>query len=287
MSALLDAIAAGRKPMIGMIQLRPLAGSSRYAGEPLERVLQHALDQAALLRDAGFGMLMVQNLGDLPVAQRADAAQVAWMTRIAREIRAATDLPLGLNLLENDVDAMFAVASAAALDFVRIKVFVGAMLSPGGIESGRAFEAVRARTSWHADGIAIFADIYDRTSVPLATAGLADDLRTAFDIGGADGVVLTGRSHRETMDFLAVARAAFPERPLLVGGGASAATIAEIAVLADGAIVSSALKSNGSLFGDLEPQRAREFMAAAAVARRATVRKDATSVSPDGAQPNA
>jgi len=262
MSAVLAAIAGGGKPMIGMIQLRPLAGSSRYRGEPFSVVLHHALDQAAVLRDAGFGVLMVQNLGDLPVAQTVTAVQVAWMTRIAHEIRQATGLPLGLNLLENDVEAMFAVASAVEIDFVRIKVFVGAMVTPSGIEAGRAFEAIRARNAWHAEGVAIFADVHDRTGVPVASAGLADDLRTAFAIGGADGVVLTGRSHAETIEMLRVARGVYPSRPLLVGGGVSAANVAEITTLADGAIVASALKRDNDLFGDLDPALARAFVAA-------------------------
>ena len=38
---------------------------------------------------------------------------------------------------------MFAVATAAGADFVRIKVYIGAMVTPGGIETGRAFEAIR------------------------------------------------------------------------------------------------------------------------------------------------
>jgi len=269
MSELLAAIAGGTKPMIGMIQLRPLAGSSRYDGDAFAGVLQHALDQAAILRGAGFGVLMVQNLGDLPVAQHAAAVQVAWMTRIAHEIRAATRVPLGLNLLENDVEAMFAIASAVAIDFVRIKVFVGAMVTPSGVEPGRAFEAIRARTTWQASDVAIFADVHDRTGVPIASAGLADDLRTAFAIGGADGVVLTGRSHAETMDMLRVARDVYPQRPLLVGGGVSAANVAEITSLADGAIVSSALKRDNDLFGDLDPERARAFVSAAASVRPA------------------
>jgi membrane complex biogenesis BtpA family protein len=267
MSELRAAIAQGTKPMIGMIQLRALPGGSRYRDGSLDGVLAHALAEAAILQSAGFEMLMVQNLGDLPVAQRAHAAQIAWMTRIAHEIRVRTRLPLGLNLLENDAEAMFAIASAADLDFVRIKVFVGAMLTPSGIESGQAFEAVRARTAWHADDVAIFADVHDRTGVPVATAGLADDLRTAFAIGGADGVVLTGRSHRETLEFLATARAAFPGRPILVGGGVSPTTIGDIIPLADGAIVSSALKSADSLFGELEPHKARAFIAAATTCR--------------------
>jgi len=263
MSVLLDAIASGAKPMIGMIQLQPLPGGSRYTGASLESVLEHALREAAVLTDAGFTFLMVQNLGDLPVARTASTVQVAWMTRIVDALRRTAQLPVGLNLLENDAAAMFAVASAAGADFVRIKVYVGAMVTAAGIESGQAFEALHARSQWDAKNVAIFADVHDRTAVPLASVGLADDVRSAFALGRADGIVLTGRSHQETLSFFTTARAAFPHQPMLVGGGASVATVGELMTLADGAIVSSALKRDGDLFGELDPERARAFISAA------------------------
>jgi len=260
MSAVLDLIAAGVKPMIGMVQLKPLAGSSRYGGESLESVLEHALLQTAILVDAGFPVVMVQNLGDLPVSSAATANQVAWMARVTDEVRRASSLPVGINLLENDVDAMFAVASAAGADFVRIKVYVGAMVTPGGIETGRAFEAIRARTTLRAGGIGIFADIHDRTGVPLASAGLADDIHTAVAIGGTDGIVLTGRSQAETLEMLAIGRQSFPKLPILAGGGANATNVAKFSALADGAIVSSALKAANTPFGELDVALARDFM---------------------------
>jgi membrane complex biogenesis BtpA family protein len=263
-SDVLAAIGGGSKPLIGMIQLKPLPGGSRYTGASLESILDHALAEAAALSDAGFAYLMVQNLGDLPVARTASTVQVAWMTRIVDAVRRSSQLPVGLNLLENDAAAMFAVASAAEADFVRIKVFVGAMVTAAGIESGQAFEALRARSQWGAERVAIFADVHDRTAVPLATAGLADDVRAAFALGGADGIVLTGRTHQETLSFLTTARAAFPRKPMLVGGGASSANVGELLALADGAIVSSALKRDGDLFGELDPERARAFINAAA-----------------------
>jgi membrane complex biogenesis BtpA family protein len=263
MSDLLAAIAAGAKPMVGMIQLKPLPGGSRYAGESIASVLEHALREAAVLNEAGFPFLMVQNLGDLPVARSASSVQVAWMTRIVEEVRRATRLPLGLNLLENDAEAMFAIASAAGADFVRIKVYVGAMVTAAGVESGQAYEAIRARTQWCANNVAILADVHDRTAVPVASVGLADDVRSAFVLGGADGIVLTGRTHEETMSHLAVAREAFPVRPMIVGGGANAANVGELMTLADAAIVSSALKTGGDLFGELVPEQARAFIAAA------------------------
>jgi hypothetical protein len=140
------------------------------------------------------------------------------------------------------------------------------MVTPSGVEAGRAFEAIRARAAWQAHDVAIFADVHDRTGTPVASAGLVDDVRTAFAIGGADGVVLTGRAHADTMAMLADVRAAFPTQPMLVGGGVGAGNVAEIATLADGAIVSSALKRDGDLFGELDADRARAFVAAARLA---------------------
>ena len=117
---------------------------------------------------------------------------------------------------------MLAVASAAGADFVRIKVYVGAMLTPFGVESGQAYAAIRARNAWDVQNVAIFADVHDRTGVPLATGGLAEDLDHAIRLGGADGVVLTGKSYGETLEFVSVARKLFAAAPILVGGGVNA-----------------------------------------------------------------
>ena len=195
MGKLLSLIKAGGKPVIGMVQLDALAGSSRYTGGGIDGILRGALDEARLLAENGVDALMVQNLGDLPVASSATSAQVAWMTRATTEICSSFGGPVGLNLLENDAEAMFAVASAAGADFVRIKVYVGAMLTPFGIESGQAFAAIRARNACYAMNVAIFADVHDRTGVPLASGGFAEDLDYAVRLGGADGLVLTGKSY--------------------------------------------------------------------------------------------
>ena len=58
------------------------------------------------------------------------------MTRVRRrDCGNASDKPVGLNMLENDAEAMIAVASAAGADFVRIKIYVGAMVTPFGVET--------------------------------------------------------------------------------------------------------------------------------------------------------
>ncbi|EAR51930.1 hypothetical protein OG2516_12934 [Oceanicola granulosus HTCC2516] len=269
MSRLLDMLARGGRPVIGMVQLPPLAGGANYGGAPVGEVLEAALEEARVLADNGIDGLMVQNLGDIPVAHAATAAQVAWMTRATVEIGRIAACPVGLNMLENDVDAMFAVASAAGADFVRIKVFVGAMVTPFGLEQGRAHAAARARRGCGGGDIAILADVHDRTGTPLATSGFEEDLDFALRLGGADAVVVTGKSHAATLDMAARARAAHPAAHVLLGGGVTAENFEETMENASGAIVSSSMKDSGSAVGRFVPERVEAFMAAARAARAA------------------
>src|SRR5579863_4187567 len=251
MSELLSAIRAGRKPVVGMVQLGALPGGSRYMRGPIDAILQSALGEAGTLAENDVEALMVQNLGDLPVAS---------MTRIVAEIRERFKRPVGLNLLENDAEAMFAIASAAGADFVRIKVYVGAMMTPFGIESAQAFAAIRARNACDAANVAIFADVHDRTGAPIASGGFAEDLDYAIRLGGADGLVLTGKSYEQTLEFVHIARKRLGDVPILVGGGVSAKNFAEVISVAEGAIVSSSLKDADGPFGRFVPAKVQAFM---------------------------
>ncbi|MDB5536513.1 MAG: phosphorybosylanthranilate isomerase [Devosia sp.] len=263
MSELLSLVRTGRKPVVGMVQLPALAGGANYRGESFASVLEAGLEEASILAENGVDVLMVQNLGDIPVDMSATAVQVAWMTRVTAEIRNQFGKPTGLNLLENDAQAMFAIASASGADFVRIKIYVGAMMTPFGMETAQAHNAIKARTSWNAGKVAIFADVHDRTGTPIATSGFEEDVEFAVRLGGADGLVLTGKSYPQTLDMVARARAKYADIPILVGGGVTSANFAEVASKADGAMVSTSMKDSGSAVGRFIPSKVKEFMAMA------------------------
>jgi membrane complex biogenesis BtpA family protein len=263
MDTLLSAIRAGKKPVIGMVQLEPLATGARYRGGGFSRVLDAALSEARILSDNGIDALMIQNLGDIPVALEATREQVAWMTRITSEIRTRFPRPVGLNLLENDAGAMIAIASASGADFIRVKIYVGAMMTPFGVETGKAHEAIRARNAVGADDVAIFADVHDRTGTPIASGGFLEDVEFAVRLGGADGLVLTGKSFPGTLALVRSARTQWPVTPILVGGGVDKDNFHEVTVIADGAIVSTSLKESGSAVGSFVPEKVEAFMASA------------------------
>jgi membrane complex biogenesis BtpA family protein len=262
MSELVDIIKTGKKPVIGMVQLPALAGGSGYRGEGFANVLDVALSEASVLAENGVDALMVQNLGDVPVDMHATGVQIAWMTAVTAEVRRRFKLPVGLNLLENDAEAMFAIASASDADFVRIKIYVGAMMTPFGLETAQAHKAIKARNAWNADSVAIFADVHDRTGTPVGSGGFIEDVEFAVRLGGADGLVLTGKTYPQTLEMVSQARAKYASIPILVGGSVTASNFAEAMANASGAIVSTAMKDTGSAVGQFVPEKVREFMAA-------------------------
>ncbi len=262
MSALLDRIHAGSKVAIAMVQLDALPGSSMYAGGKLQDMIKVSVDEAKVLADAGFDAIMLQNLGDLPVAHKVTPQQISWMARVAFEVAAAIPAPVGLNFLENDAEATLSVASGAGLDFVRLKVYVGVMVTPFGLVPGCAHEAMMTRNLLQAPNISIFADVHDRTGVHLGGRDLDPDIREAVDLGHADGLVLTGGSFDESIAYLKRGRAKYPRLPLLLGGSANETNLATALAVADGVIISSALKDTDSAFGRVNPAKARSFMKA-------------------------
>ena len=138
------------------------------------------------------------------------------------------------------------------------------MVTPFGIESAQAFAAIRARTSWRLDKVAILADVHDRTGNPLVGGTLEDDLDAAVRLGAADALVLTGKTYAGTHDLIATARRVVGSVPILVGGGVTADNVGEVQAVADGTVVSSSLKGTGTAFGRFDPGKVTSFMTAAA-----------------------
>lgn len=260
MSKILDRMRAGEKISIGMVQLTSLPGSATYVGADLKAMIAAAIDEAKALEKAGFDSVMVQNLGDLPVCHKVSAPQLAWALRIIFEVANSVSIPVGLNLMENDAEAMLSVASAAALDFVRLKVFIGAMVTPFGLVEGCAYEANKTRNLLNAANIAMLADVHDRTGIPLGGREIDPDIREAIDLGHADGLVLTGRDYDESMAFIGQSKKKFPQIPVVLGGSCNEANLAQTLRLADGVIISSALKDTNSAFGKINPEKAKRFM---------------------------
>jgi membrane complex biogenesis BtpA family protein len=244
------------KVLLGMVHLLPLPGSPRWGGS-LRAVVEAALADAKALEAGGMDGCLVENYGDAPFTPGAvDPATVAAMAVLVAEIRRATALPVGVNVLKNDARAALAVAAATGAGFLRVNVHVGAVLADQGIIQGDAYGTLRYRRMLSAD-VKIFADVLAKHGAPLAPLDVEQEARDAAYRGLADALIVSGKGTGEPTDLarLQTVRRAVPDRPVLVGSGVTTETVGRLLEIADGIIVGTSIKRDGRLGNPVDVSR--------------------------------
>jgi len=252
------------KPVIGMLHLLPLPGAPQ-ASHNLAAVVERALSDAAVLAAGGCHALMMENFGDVPFYPgRVPAVVVAAMTAIAVAVRRQTALPLGINVLRNDGQSAMAVAIGAGADFIRVNVLTGARVTDQGLIQGIAHDLLRDKVHLGAASIRILADADVKHAAPLAARPIGDEVKDLLLRGLADAVVVSGSGTGQpvSIEKLKTVKDAAHGRPVLIGSGATAALLAELAQYADGFIVGTDLKHDGIATNPVDPVRVKAFMAA-------------------------
>lgn len=245
--------------VVGMVQLRALPGSARYTDEPLSAIIASAVDEAVLLGEAGFTGVQLQNMGDMPSSHRAGPETVAQMTLAALEIRRARP-DLSLSVIVNwDVAASIAVAEASGADFVRAEhTWIGATVNTWGITEASCYEALRFRSLIRST-MPVYADVREPHASPLVERSVEDLARASVHEAAAAGLFVTGSSVEESLAWIRRVRAAVPEVPVWLGGGATVVDLPEVVKHVDGMVVASCIK-HGDKANAIDPQLAREFM---------------------------
>jgi membrane complex biogenesis BtpA family protein len=259
-------VTRGSKALIGMIHLPPLPGSVGYQGQPFVHIAEQAVRDARALGDAGFQAAIIQNTHDMPSTARVPPETIAFMSALGWELRREVDIPLGVNVLKNDAEAALAIAAATGAEFVRLKVYVGAMLGAEGVLEPSAPTALRTRQRLGTT-TEIWADLLDRTSVPLTPQPLEQLAEWALKFGGAAVLIVTGGDWSTTLQMIDTARQGAPSTPIAIGGGVTHDNVAEALSHADLVIVGSALEEH-PFTGPVSAGKARR-LAAAAMARAA------------------
>lgn len=253
-------------PVIAALHLPAFPASGHPDARPLAEIRDFALRNVDKAVNAGVRGVYLQDLGDYPVPRSIAPYTVAGMAVIGAALRSAfPELTLGVCLMAHGAREPLAVAEAIGAQFVRLKVYVGAMVKAEGLLEGCAADAVRYRRQIGAEQIAIFADVYDRTGEPLGRMSLGEESRQAAVFGRADALVLTGKNYRESLEMVREVRLQQPTIPLWIGGGVDASNVGEALSLASGVIVGSAFKTlsgftRESMGADWDAGRLHEFM---------------------------
>ncbi len=230
----------------------------------MEWLEDYVLKNLAVFAEGGIPAVILQE--ETLTTGAAGPENIAVLTALARIAHQEfPEIQLGIIVQAHDPLAPIAIAHASGASFVRIKVYVGAMLKAEGIQQGCGIAARDYRAGLGREDIQILADVHDRTGYPVT----GEPLDVAADWAvhhGADGLILTGYTYTESLQRLEAVRDAGIQKPLLLGGGADEKNVAEALRCADGVIVSSALKRKHTDPEDLiqwDGEAIKRFMAAA------------------------
>lgn len=234
------------RALVGMLHVGALPGTPG-ARHPIEKLIEHTLDEARIYREAGFTAVALENMHDRPYLKGGVGPEItAGMTALAREVKRETGLVVGVQVLAAANREALAVALASGAEFVRAEGFVFAHVADEGVIESCAGELLRYRRTIGADRVLVFADIKKKHGAHAITSdvSLADTAKAA-ELFLADGVVVTGvasgeeASPDEVRDTTRAVRL-----PVLVGSGVSVGNLARFAH-AHGFIVGSSLKQGG------------------------------------------
>jgi membrane complex biogenesis BtpA family protein len=209
----------------------------------------------------------VENMWDIPfrAGPHLQPESIAAHAVVARAVKSAVNVPLGINLVHNGGVALLGIAVAAGASFIRVCMFTGAgVWDNGTIDEGCAADLMRRRKELHAEHIKILADVDKKHSVRFPGIDLATHIEwTTFF--GADAIIISGRmtGNAPELDKVRTARKLAGSCPILLGSGTTAENIGAFLEVADGAIVGSSVKEEGDISRPVDAARVRAFVGAA------------------------
>ena len=249
---------------IGMLHLRPLPGAAGFDGN-VETIMDIALREAVLYKDAGFDSLLLENMHDVPFLKgRVEPETSAAMAVISAAVKKETGLPVGIQILAAANIEALGVAVAASLDYIRVEAFVFAHVADEGYIEASAPELIRRRWNLKSEHIQIFADIKKKHSAHAITGDISlADTAKAAEFFKADGVIVTGMHTGDAPDSveLQAVRKSVGCR-VLAGSGVSAENVQQYLPNCDGLIVGSSLKKDGKWDNELDKDRVKRFIEA-------------------------
>ncbi len=235
--------------LIGALHLPPSLGYKDFPG--IDLTTKNALKDLSALERGGADAIIFENNYDYPHHEFVAPGTIAVMTYVGRELRKHTKLPLGISVLWNDYKTALAIAKTVNLQFIRIPVFVDTVKTAFGTIRGEARKVVIERKALDAEHVALLTDIHVKHSELISKMSLEESACTAIQ-AGSDGIIITGRWTGQSPDLSEVQklRRKIGLFPLLVGSGLSSENASELLQYANGAIVSTSLKSGSIKAGE-------------------------------------
>lgn len=249
------------KPVIAMIHLLPLPGSSLYdpAGG-MNAIVDAARRDILALQAGGIDAVMFGNEGDRPYRLQATPSTLAAMAAAIGALKSELTVPFGVNYLWDPL-ASVALAVATGASFAR-EIFTGAFASDMGLWSPQAAAALELRASLGRRDLRLLFNINAEFAASLDPRPIAERARSAVFSSLADVILVSGGMTGQGVaqgDLRAV-KQVLPDTPVFANTGVTIDTVAAILGVADGCVIGTHLKVDGDTWKPVDGDRVRRFM---------------------------
>jgi uncharacterized protein len=239
---------AGR-PILGMIHM-PALPSAPQNDKSMDELVAFALSEARKLESAGLDACIVENVGDVPLFRdHVPAATVASMAILVTEVRRATSMYVGVNILRNACEEALSIAHVCGADFIRCNVVIGAYVTDQGIIQGCAAELARLRRGLGSD-VLVFGDVHVKHAHPLFDVPIEYAAQDLAERGGVDAVIVSGPRSPipPTLERLETVKRAV-ELPVLIGSGIGLDNVKEFYERSSGVLIGEPDFKVGGVWG--------------------------------------
>lgn len=251
-----------RRSVVGVIHVGALPGTPR-SSQTVSELVEMAKLEARLYRDSGVDGVMIENMHDVPYLRGEVGPEiVAAMTAIGIEVKAESELPVGLQILAGaNIEAM-AVAHAAGLDFIRAEAYAYAHVADEGIIESCAAKLLRYRRMIGATTVQVWTDVKKKHSAHAITSDVSlGETAEAVEFMGADCVIVTGPATGQEPKVADIQDAkSHCHLPVFLGSGITVDNIESFSAEADGFIIGSYFKVDGVWSNSVDPKRVKRFV---------------------------
>jgi membrane complex biogenesis BtpA family protein len=244
-----------RKPVIGACTLLALPGRPTHDSQGgIDRIVEDVVRDVRVLQDAGVDALIFVNEKDFPYSKNASPEVIAAASAVIGRLHSELRLPFGVDIF-CDARASLAVARATGASFAR-GIFSGVYDTDMGLIERDWGELAAYRRSIGADDVAVFTYVSAEYGRSLSNRSLAERAECAAFLG-FDALLVTGlhSGMALNLDDLRTAKQAAGEVPIIAANGVTSTTAEAILTIADGALVGSDIREDGSIWRPVDPIR--------------------------------
>lgn len=258
-------IFGAKKPVIGMVHIRPLPGTVCYQKDQgLTEVVARARQDYENLVNGGIDSVIFCNEFDKPYSKCVGPHIIASMTAVISQVLEGNKrVPFGVDV-QWDPKAALAIAMATGADYIR-GIVCGTFCGDLGLLTPDPEQIMRYRTQIGADHIKILTNLSPEFSATLDSRPLAMRALTVTKSSLADGLCVSGFMAGGTAPYeeLIDVKKTVGNFPVIANTGVKFENVTKILQIADACCVATCLKVDGNSNNPIDPENVKKMMACA------------------------